>query len=441
MLGPAMAIAEPVRLTDHLPDWLSLSGTTRWRVEGFVNAFRPGDGQDEAVIAGRTLVLAELHAGRVSFGVEIQDSRIYSGGVETPLLNVQVNPVDFLAAYARISLKGWLPEAWTGRLTIGRQTIDVGSRRFISRNGFRNTINAFTGLSLELDGPARDRTHLFYFVPVDRQPASLQRLADLDAEFDREVGNLRYWGVYHIRPVGPVNVTTAFYGLHEDDSSSQATANQDLYTPSWRISRPPRPGSWDLDWESALQFGTTRATANPLDTRDLPVFAHFHHVEVGYTFPTLLSPRLALEYDFASGDEDPADDRIGRFDTLFGSRRFDYAHTGISGPFSRGNIEGGGVRLDVHQGRFDGNLRYKALELESATDDWVGVGLVDPSGQSGRFLGHMVDGRVRYWLIPDSVRGEIGGTVLTQGRFRAQAPDAPVTGTFAYGYVMVTLRF
>ena len=82
-----------------------------------------------------------------------------------------------------------------------------------------------------------------------------------------------------------------------------------------------------------------------LTTQDLDHFAHFHHLSLGYSFDVPWSPRLSLHYDYASGDDDPSDGDNSRYDTLFGSRRFDYGPTSIYGAFARSNINTPGVRL------------------------------------------------------------------------------------------------
>lgn len=442
LAGPARA-DQPFRLAEHLPPWLHIAGETRWRIEGLANQFRPGGVGGDQAIAGRTLLLAEVClGGRVTLGAEVQDSRLYIDDAGTPLSTAQVNPIELLQAYARIRLSGWLPGGYDGHVRLGRLTQDVDSRRFLARNGFRNTINGYTGVSLVLDGPARDRSHAFYLVPVERRPDTFAALAANDPVFDVEQGNLRYWGLFHRRPVGPIDIAGGLYGLHERDGADRPTRNRQLITPNLRLVRVPAPGDWDLDIDMALQFGSARATAAPTDRERLSVFAHFHHLEAGYTFRLPFRPRLALEIDIVSGDSDPADGEFGRFDTLFGSRRFDFAHTGISGPLSRGNVQTYGLRADVAEGRFDANLRLKAAQLDAAADVWVGSGGVrDISGQSGRFLGVLADGRMRYWLRPGNLRAEIGGTLLTEGRFRASAPNAPGQGLLAYGYLMLTAQF
>jgi hypothetical protein len=59
--------------------------------------------------------------------------------------------------------------------------------------------------------------------------------------------------------------------------------------------------------------------------RDLDHDAEFYHWEIGYAFNAAWSPVLLLQFDSASGDEDPFDNRNDGFDTLFGERRFDFA--------------------------------------------------------------------------------------------------------------------
>ena len=51
--------------------------------------------------------------------------------------------------------------------------------------------------------------------------------------------------------------------------------------------------------------------------------------------------------------------------------------------------------------------------------------LRDPSGRSGSFAGHQIEGRVRWWLVPKRFRAEINGAWIGKGRFLEAAPGLP----------------
>ena len=162
---------------------------------------------------------------------------------------------------------------------------------------------------------------------------------------------------------------------------------------------------------------------------------------LGYTFPIAWSPRFAFEYYYASGDDDPADNRFDQHERLFGSRRSDINNTSINGPLTPANLNAPGFRIEVKPGpRTDARFYYHAAHLASATDAWVIAGLRDTTGQSGDFIGHQLDGRVRHWLIKDSLRLELGGSALIPGEFPKNVPGGNDEVTL-FGYTQLTFSF
>jgi hypothetical protein len=65
----------------------------------------------------------------------------------------------------------------------------------------------------------------------------------------------------------------------------------------------------------------------------------------------------------------------------------------------------------------------------------------DPTGRSGDFIGHTFDGRARYWIVPESIRLELGGSALIHGEFSKNLPDGPEDDLTLFGYAQVTLSF
>ncbi len=423
--------------TQHI-DSIEVSGEWRVRLEGLTGQFRTGtDARDQAALS-RLLVNVAGRRDDLVWQVELIDSRAYLDDAGTPIDTGLVNPLDILAANVGVRL-----DKRGSEIRLGRFTQNIGSRRLIARNGFRNTINAFSGLNGHFLHPDGSETRAFFAFPVGRQPTGRAALGDNDLAFDGENFNQRIWALWHRRDWNWAGASLELYtlGLFEDDASTQQTRNRKLFTPGFRLFRPPARGRWDFDFETSLQFGQARATTAPDDLTDRDVSAHFHHGEVGYTFKSDWNWRISAEYDFASGDGDPANGTLGRFDPLFGARRRELGNTSLFGPLSRANLNQPSVRLSFAKGRWDGRVHVVQAFLEQAEDSLAVAGLVDPTGASGDNVGLLVSGRTRYWAVPDVLRLEAGFGILAKGRFTRTAPGANPAGDTFYGYVQATTRF
>ncbi|MEO0815705.1 MAG: alginate export family protein [Pseudomonadota bacterium] len=450
-LGPVASGDEPFRLRAALdaPDWFTLKGETRARYETLDGQFRAGrDGSDQLLLF-RTLLLAEVDTGPVAFGIELQDSRTYLGDTGTPLSSSISNPLDILQLYARFDeLPGLMGEGSTSHLTVGRQTVSIGSKRQIERVDFANVIKSYTGANFLSTNARGDELHAIYVVPTARFPNQRPGIDDNDLSGDEEQWERRIWGVHYRRAdILPSLASDLWgevfvYGLEERDSGDFATPDRSYVAPGFRLYRKPAIGQWDIDLEGALRQGTRYATSDPADTQSLSVDASMLHAELGYTFDAPWQPRFALEYYWASGDEDPTDLNFDQHERLFGSRRSDLNNTSIHGPLTPANLNAPGFRIEAKpNGRWDGRFYYHAAFLASETDSWVIARLRDPSGQSGDFIGHVLDSRARYWLVPDSVRLELGASALFFGEFAETVPGGPDGDRTLFGYGMVTVSF
>ncbi len=443
--APSPRAEEPWRLADWsaLPDWLHMSGEARIRYETLDGQFRTGGAGSDQVLALRALLFTEARFGRVAFGIELQDARTYLDDPGTPLSTSLVNPLDFLQGYVRLSLDGLFGDGVETDLQIGRFTMDIGSRRYVERNDFRNTINAFAGAYAQTRWGGQHELHTFYTVPVRREAGDREARGENDLEFDRHQTNRRFWAVHyqHGEVLPNLYADLFVYGLNEFDNETLETPNRTYVSPGFRLYYPPRKGSFDFDLDAAYRVGNRHATTARSDTTDLDVTAHFVHAEIGYTFDHPWAPRLVFDYHRASGDKDPNDGDFGQYERLFGTRRGDLGHTSIHGPLTRANLSAPGARFLLNNGRFDSRLAWKAAFLASATDVWTVARIRDPSGQSGRFIGHALDGRMRYWLIPGNLRAEIGGSLLLKGRFAREAPGVTGEENTLYGYGQLTSYF
>ena len=421
------------------PTWLDVGGSHRTRFSYLHNQFRPGlDRQDQA-LSLRSLLKIGIRLGSVSIVGELQDSRAYFTDNNSAISTTIVNALEPTQAYINLRLG----VTNTLDLRLGRQSIDLGSRRLVAR--YRNAIITHNGLSIDYNFWEHSRFFIFAVLPARVRPSNSDQsaLVNNQISLDYESLDLIFLGGFlELWFNKYVALETYFYSLIEDDSKHFETSNRQIHTPGFRLYKKKTRGSWDFDIETAFQFGQRRVSKDPFDTRDLDVKSNFQHVSLGYTMDVRLSPRLGVEADYGSGDAPSTKSTYERFDSLFGPRRADFGPAGIYGPLGRENIISAGLRLSFqYKKRWDGFISWRANWLANSHDVFARTSVGDPSGQSGNFGAHEVEFRSRFWLIPAFLRWEFGGSVLLRGEFLETAPMSPDFGHPLFFYSDMKIFF
>lgn len=429
---PLCLFAVPAQAEDGKFD---IEASVRARVEVIENQFRP-DMSDTGALFLRTLVKAEYAAGALRIGAEIQDARVYFDRQPSSIGTTEVDTLEPIQAYVALKLGN------TTEVQAGRMTMDWGSRRLVSRQNFRNSTNAFTGVRFDWQPSADNSVTLFWTMPHDRLPNERGEIIENGAELDRERMDQQFFGARAVTTdlFADLSLEGYLYRLVEDDAPNFATRNRRLWTGGFRLLKEPAADALDFEVEAMWQTGTTHSSAAAANHTRLPVDAYFIHASIGRTFAARWSPRLSLSYSHASGDGRA--NSYGRFDTLYGARVFEYGPSSLYGPIGRANLSSPEARLEVTPSkRWDGYFAVRPLWLENATDAFAATGLRDPSGASGRYAGTQLDLRLRHWLKPSRVRLAAGAAVLVKGGFLRNAPRAPDNGDTRYGFAEITHSF
>lgn len=428
------------------PDNLTVKGMFRARGEGLANTFRPAPfSHDDYLASFFTDIFAEYNLGTVKIGAELFDSRGYFAPQNSAVSTTDVNAFQLGQAYLNVDLTGAFQDGSRSSLTAGRFTKDMGSRRLIARPLYRNTMNAFTGLSYDWKGANTDRMTLLWTMPHRLLPNDTRGIHNNTIEMDSESPDLQlFGGSYTFAKVFGGSLEIYGYGLYEQDSGtgpeSVQTRNRRLFIPGVRLARKKKAGELDYDFEAIYQTGLSRETTAVTDTRDLNVSAFFVHGEAGYTFATNWQPRVALQYDHASGNSSNPN-TFTRFDTLYGVAR-EYNPMATYRPVARANLVSPAIRFEVTPSPiWDVFVAYRALFLANSTDSFGGTQVRDRSGRSGNFAGQQVEARLRYWVVPDAMLLETGAAYLFKGRFLTDAPNAPDTADTFYGYLQTSFFF
>jgi hypothetical protein len=422
---------------DQTPDRISVSGSFRLRYEAMGNTYRLVGPDEDELLVSRLLVHARVTGDKFYGGFELLDSRAWLDEPLTPVGTDDVNALEPLQAYI-----GYKNEDFD--IQVGRMTMDVGSRRFISRNRMRNTINGFTGVRARWSTAGGLGWDAFLTMPVARLPNNLERdrLRNNKFELDQEHVERVLWGL-HLSGLGISSLFDSeayVIGIREKDRPSLPTRNRNFVMVG---ARAHHSGDvWAYEIEAALQHGKNRATALPTDTTDLDHRAWFTHAEVSRKLPGAWKPRVILRFDYASGDDDPDDGEFNRFDTLYGDRRWEFGPTGIYGALTRSNILSPGIALrSTPSPSTDFRVDYRPAWLASKRDVMPTAGLRDRDGLSGSFVGHQVDLRWRWWSASRNVTVDFSAAYLWKGEFLKNAPGAPPSSNTPYAYISTSMRF
>ena len=208
------------------------------------------------------------------------------------------------------------------------------------------------------------------------------------------------------------------------------------------------PGQlWNFDYslEGAYQFGNFAASAtSPRLTQNAFMFV----AQGGYTFADCWStPRLGVEFDYGSGDDNPNDNTHGTFDTLFPTP---HKFLGSLDLFSLQNIQDLNVNLTLKPTKrmsvaIEGNAfwladtsdsLYNAAGVARATG---GYGGINPGFSP--FVGTAVT-LIAGYAITSYAQAEAGYAHFFSGTYITQTQAANGGARDAdFVYVQTTLKF
>ena len=428
-----------------MPSWYKVSGSERVRYETLDNQFRfrspnavpPGQGygDSEDVLALQTLLKVEFAGSTLGGAIEILDARHYGTENTGFVDNSMVDTADLLQAYADLHLGEFA--GGKHRLRVGRETVDLGSRRLMARNAHRNTINAFTGLDWQWTGQDSS-VRAFWMLPVDRRPNDFAHLQDNDWQENDQDLDLQFGGLFYGRKLDErTTFETYVLGLEE---SGLSTRRRELLTPGLRLVQTRQKGATHYELELVGQFGESKTSTTVTGpTRDH--LAGYARAALGYTYDAAWQPTVVVSWDYATGDQDPNDGTNERFDTLFGARRWDYGPTGIYGPVARANLNSPELRLTVQPTKtLELMVGVRGVWLASERDAWTAAGLRDSSGRSGSDIGQQYEARLRWDAVPRSINVDLGACYLVEGSFQDRASRDQGRDT-SFAYVQCTWTF
>lgn len=415
---------------------VDISGSVRARYEALDNQYRATGSESDSQVAARTTLMLDYSANRWSVTAEMMDSRAFLLADDAIINTSIVNITEIIQA--RLN---WITTDGKFRLSLGRFTQDLGTRRLVGRNNYRNTTNAFAGLLAKYGSGEDNRYTLFVASPLRIRPAAGPDLLSPRYETDNQDESSRLIAVHGLfqQVMGEFDAETYFLRLKEEDDKDEPTTNKKLNTLGVRLVKPRSGGEWDLDTEAIFQWGKRRQTNSPLDLDDLDVRAFLLSARAGFMPGD--SQRWSLAFDVVSGDKALTNNRFERFDTLYGPSVPDFGFTGIYGAVSRANLIAPEVRWEFFGKQLDAYVAWRAIWLQSASDAFGRSGVHDPAGASGRFAAQQLHGQVRYWLIEQRVRLESGFALLVHEKFLRAAPNAPGFGDTSYVFTAINFSF
>ncbi|MBI3849832.1 MAG: alginate export family protein [Verrucomicrobia bacterium] len=202
---------------------------------------------------------------------------------------------------------------------VGRQELAYGDERLIGTSDWNNLGRVFDAAKLRYENED---------LWMDVFSSRVVLVDDNNFNVSNDYDYLS--GIYASTRTLVPKQETQFYFLSRNTSADSPNATsgspqaggpaaRDIYTAGLRVkSLPGGYGGWDYSAEVAGQFGRIKETAGPqagvnLDHEALAVTA-----SGGYTWTKAFgSPRVGLEYNYASGDRNPNDGKHETFENLF----------------------------------------------------------------------------------------------------------------------------
>ena len=201
---------------------LKYSGSIRVRQEELDGQFRPGFDNHDDVLVIRSSVFAEFDTGTWRFGGEMFDSRAYDTDPGSVLTANDVDTFEPVQAYLAADFDAPFGKGSSATLQAGRFTMNLGSRRLIASDDFRNTRQGYTGARVDLKFAGKRAATLFYVMPQQHRPDGFAAVRDNEWKLDHEGRDQQLFGALVSR-AGLRRSTSASYGTAPWSTASITT--------------------------------------------------------------------------------------------------------------------------------------------------------------------------------------------------------------------------
>ncbi|MEP7355476.1 MAG: alginate export family protein, partial [Acidobacteriota bacterium] len=285
-------------LNKELPKWLKFSGNYQGRFEGFTGGGYKPNSSDAYFLNRFRLNMLIAPSPWLRFNFQAQDARVWGKNQNPPVVPFQ-NTLDLRQAYVEIGDSE--TKAWGVRA--GRQELVFGEQRLIGHLNWVNDARSFDAVRA---------TWRHKGARVDAFASTV--VTQVDGEFDRaiRVKADNFHGIWANLPTLVKGVTIEPYLLwrvtRNLKSETGILGKRDFKTYGIRFSGKVAK-VWDYTSETNGQKGS-------LANDSIGAFAG--HWQIGYTMPKAMwKPRWLLEYNYATGDKNPTDNKRGTFDQLY----------------------------------------------------------------------------------------------------------------------------
>lgn len=357
----------------------------------------------------------------LSFYVQGESAFEFGGArAKTPGVNGAEgdDQIDLFQAYAKLGNKDL-------NLTIGRQTLSFGDERLVGAFDWNNIGRTFDAVKFHYGKETWSIDAFASSVVVPKRD-----VFDESDLFDgNNTGRNQIFSGIYFSSTGliPVQTTDVYaFELHEE----YATGDTDFVTLGTRMKADPKKlGGFDYETEMAVQTGNLKG-------KDLAAFAG--HWGSGYNWlETAWKPRIGIEYNYATGDSNPADGKVNTFQNLFPTNHPFY---GMMDFFSWQNISNPALSFSVQPTeKVKVKLDYNFFWLADTSDAWYranGTTQVRPiSSNADSYVGSELD-LVVNWKITKNVMLGGGYGHFFDGKY-AKSSGAASDADFAYAQLTI----
>jgi hypothetical protein len=194
----------------------------------------------------------------------------------------------------------------------------------------------------------------------------------------------------------------------------------------------------DYTAEAAYQTGSMDARGT---TPESDISAHAFVLKAGYTAPLGIKPRIGIEFDRASGDSDPTDDKFETFENLFPTNHPFYGFMDYVG---WRNMEALRLSISIKPSSSSGvSLDYHRFSLAEESDRWYAAsgapfGPTPTAGNTETDLGQEID-LVAYLMVKEKLRLELGLSQFMPGDY--VDVNFPASDASQFAYLQATVGF